>query len=281
MDGEMRSIKSLLYILSCLIIFTGCNMSHEPSFSLLLKKDLQGFPSASSIEFYKDKLYVIGDDARYLIILDKQYNVLDSVMLFPGEGLRIPKKEKADLEASTIIQYNGKDHLLVIGSGSTPEREDFYFFSLDDPRQYKKLNRHLFYHTMKEHGFLSINLEGMAAVNDRIVFANRANLSQPDNYFITTSTEFLYGDSASYGTISRLKFGVEDSLIKGISGMSYIADEDLLLFTASIEQTASAFEDGAIGDSYLGYITGFSAKTTMPSFTVDTLINLSAMYAVV
>jgi hypothetical protein len=37
-----------------------------------------------------------------------------------------------------------------------------------------------------------------------------------------------------------------------------VAEKDLLLFTASEEATTSAYEDGAIGDSYLGWINNFS-----------------------
>jgi hypothetical protein len=37
-----------------------------------------------------------------------------------------------------------------------------------------------------------------------------------------------------------------------------VAEEDVLLFTASEEATTSAYEDGAIGDSYLGWIANFT-----------------------
>ena len=237
-----------------------------------------GFSSASAIEFYKDRIYIIGDDARYLLIADKQYNVIDTVTLFPGESLRIPKKEKADLEASAIHEYNGKAYLIVAGSGSTAEREDFFVFSLDDLHSYKKISQRSFFQSMKENGFPIINIEGLAVVNDQLVFANRANLSQPDNCFYICSPGFLYGENHEKGDTSILALPSDDGFLKGVSGMCYDAAHDLLLFTASVELTANAFDDGAIGNSYLGYISGFAGKMRSPTIKPDTLINLSALY---
>jgi hypothetical protein len=262
-----------------LFIFIGCNMSDQPQLSLLVTKRLTDFSSASAIEFYKDKFYIIGDDSRYLLITDKQYNVVDTIVLFPGESHRIAKKEKSDLEAATIHQYNGKDYLIAVGSGSTLEREDFYVFPLADPKNYKKQNQHLFYQAMKTSSVSIVNIEGMAMVNNYAVFGNRANLSMPDNHFFVCSPDFLHEDTASSFTTCRLELPSIDSFLKGISGMCYVPENDLLLFTASVENTASAIDDGAIGNSYLGYIKNFSGQLKNPKVTADTLVNLSTFHA--
>src|SRR5215212_6881198 len=98
----------IIIIISIFLIPIACKMEKGPGLSLITKTELLNFPSASSIEFHNDRLYVLGDDARNLAILDKNYKLLDTITLFPGDGLRIPKKIKADLEASTIIQHNNK-----------------------------------------------------------------------------------------------------------------------------------------------------------------------------
>lgn len=268
----------LISLLS-LIIFIGCNMPQQPQLSLLATKDLTGFSSASAIEFYKDRFYIIGDDSRYLLIADKEYNTIDTVLLFPGESLRIPKKEKADLEAAVIHEYNGKEYLIAIGSGSTPERENFYIFPLDDPRAFTFTNRQPFYHSMREYELPIINIEGLAIVNNKAVFANRANLAQPDNHLFICDPKFLFETSTAIGTTCKLELSKDDGFLKGVSGLSYLPEKDLLLFTASVEETASAVEDGAIGNSYLGYITGFAEKMRTRSVKPDQLFNLTALHA--
>ncbi|HEY0680116.1 MAG TPA: hypothetical protein VGD17_17650, partial [Chitinophagaceae bacterium] len=102
-----------IFLLSSLLLSGGCKMEKESKLSLITKTELLNFPSASSIEYFNGRIYVIGDDARKLAILDKNYRLEDTVDLFPGESLRIPKKIKTDLEASTIIQYKNREHLMV------------------------------------------------------------------------------------------------------------------------------------------------------------------------
>lgn len=269
MDGKMRLIS--------LLIFIGCTMPNQPQLSLLNKKHLAGFSSASTIELYKNRLYVIGDDSRYLATLDDEYTIIDSVILFPGEGLRIPKKEKADLEASAIIEYNGHEYLLAAGSASTPERELFYLFLLSDPQKYERVDAHHFYQMLKNNGLSIINIEGLATVGDHLVFANRANLGQRDNHLIIVPANFLEHPLKTQPEILTVKFPDDDTLVKGISGLTYVPAIDLLLFTASVEHTESAYDDGDIGNSYLGYVTAFSEKMKNPVVMPDTLINLSAM----
>ena len=270
MAGIMRLIS--------LLIFIGCTMPHQPQLSLLSAKDLQGFSSASAIEFSKDRIYLIGDDSRHLLIADKDYNVIDTIVLFPGESLRIPKKDKADLEATTIYEYNGKEYLIAAGSGSTSEREDFFIFPLNEPRHFEKRNRHHFYKAMKDFGIPIVNIEGLATVGNQLIFANRANLTQRDNYFLCASPEFLFEDTAFTAHKVRLELPADDDLLKGISGLAYIPELDLLLFTASVELTANAIDDGAIGDSYLGYINWFSKHMYQEVIKPDTLINLSSFH---
>ncbi len=260
------------------LIFIGCTMSHQPQLSLLVTKRLTNFSSASAIEFYKDRFYIIGDDSRYLLIMDKEYNVVDTIVLFPGESHRIPKKEKADLEAATIDQVGDKDYLMAIGSGSTPERERFFAFPLDNPRNFEETNWGNFYDAVKAQGVEIINIEGFARVYDHMVFANRANLSQRDNSLLCWKPSIIYADLAFNGNIIKLELPDDDGFLKGVSGLSYVADNDLLLFTASVELTASAVDDGAIGNSYVGYISGFSEKMKNQTIKPDTLINLSAFH---
>ncbi len=51
----------------------------------------------------------------------------------------------------------------------------------------------------------------------------------------------------------------------------------MLLFTASIEDTPDAYQDGVIGDSFIGYISNITSKLNDSAVTPDKLINLSGV----
>ncbi len=246
--------------------------------SLVTKAALLNFPSASSIEYHNGLLYVIGDDARNLAILDTNYKLIDTIELFPGDSLRIPKKIKADLEASTIIQYNNKDALLVAGSASKPHREYLLLFPLDDMRQYEKISTHAFTHKLLHMGLKQVNFEGLATVNNMLVFGNRGNLSDPQNHLIIVPAENL--QALENADPLLIDFDITaDGIFKGVSGLSYVSSFDMLLFTASIENTDDAFEDGPIGSSYLGYVSSFCSKMNEDVIIPDELIDLSEQTA--
>jgi hypothetical protein len=89
---------------------------------LIKSASISYFPSGSTIEIFDDVLYIVGDDASEILLLDKDYNTLNKSEDRP-EIKRISKDEKIDLEASTIIHREGKPFLLIVGSGSKENRE--------------------------------------------------------------------------------------------------------------------------------------------------------------
>ena len=60
--------------------------------------------------------------------------------------------------------------------------------------------------------------------------------------------------------------------------MFYWQEEDLLILTASEEETSSAYGDGVIGESYLGLITDISAKLARAEIAPDQWIPLSGIH---
>ncbi|MGB8190510.1 MAG: hypothetical protein WCF67_01265, partial [Chitinophagaceae bacterium] len=203
--------------------------------------------------------------------------IIDTVMLFPGQGLRIPKKEKNDLEASTIINFNHLPYLLVAGSASTAEREVFFLFPMNDLRKYETFPAHRFFQSLKDKGLNIINIEGVTTVGHTLVFANRANIGNPHNHFIIVNENVIYEPENNPSFIMQLDLEKSDTIM-GVSGLAYIASKDLLLFTASVELTENAIDDGTIGDSYLGYIKNFSSKMKGKNIKPDEVLNLSALH---
>lgn len=251
-----------------------CNNA-TPSIVLLRKLLLNDFPSGSSLEFYDNKLYLIGDDAKQILILDADYNYLDSVTLFEGARLRIPKYKKADLEASTTIDKDGEVKILVFGSAAVPNREVVFELSPGSAfHTIKTISTAVFINRLKQAGVTEINIEGAAVVKDALILCNRANETNTINQFIVTDQQFLYNQTESKISIIAILLPSKKS-ITGISGLAYVAEKDLLLFTASTELTGNAYDDGEIGDSYIGWIKNVSSKLRSTEMQPDGLVNLS------
>src|SRR5437870_2354775 len=90
-----------LCLIHGLVIMTSCK-TFVPNLRIEKSLLLNDFPSGSSLEYFNDRLYLGGDDATKLLVLDTNYDRTDSITLFESELTRIPKNVKADLEASAI-----------------------------------------------------------------------------------------------------------------------------------------------------------------------------------
>ena len=239
----------------------------EGSIKLLSSKTLD-FPSASAIEFYNNKLYLLGDDAPYLLILDTGYNVIDTVQYIQTTDVRLSKGRKPDIESAFLQQANGAVQVAGVGSMSTSNR--FTNFLFDINKQAFTATDSFFSPDVRFPNIEEINIEGSAMLAGNIVLANRANNDNPKNHLL------LYNKNRK-PFISELILKDEARVI-GVSGLYYLKEKDLLLFTASIENTSDATVDGAIGDSYLGWIEGYAEKWNEQRIEPDHLINLSTIH---
>lgn len=233
------------------------------------------YPSASGIEYYQDKIYLMGDDANNLLILDSGFRIIDSIALYDFAEKRIPKPVKADLEAITILN-DGR--LLIIGSGSlAPHRNTLW---LINPQTKEKENIRIdsFFQHLNRNGIKEVNIEGVALVKDKIVLANRGNLGNPFNHFIIASNEFWKKQNDTTIHIIALDKLNDTATFNGISGICYNASSDQLLLTASTEETHSTNGDGAIGKNYLGFINNFSSKLYEKSLFTDRLLELDNQF---
>lgn len=248
---------------------------------LLTSLLLIDFSSGSSINFYDNRLYLIGDDANRILILDKEYKQLNYITIFNFKEARIPKKVKADFETSTIVKENDKDHLLVLGSASRDNRMSGVLLPLEDSSDVHRQSDFTtisfvdFVSRIRQHPVGEINLEGSTVIGNQFVLSNRANGGNPNNTFIITSNDFWKRQRDAPIALCGLRLPKSNSGITGVSELCYVASKDLLLMTLSSEQTANAYEDGAIGDSYIGWIHSISTKMNQPELKLDGMVNLS------
>ncbi len=258
--------KQIICVLAVILIALINNKSTAQKIKLLKKTHLADYPSASSLEFYQGKLYVIGDDASSIWILDNEHRVLDSIVLFSSNEKRIDKTVKADLESSAIIKQNNKEQLVVFSSFSTANRNKIIFFDLDN-NTFKQIIS-----SVESTGVKEVNIEGAAGVGDQLILSNRANTTHTTNSLLVTTLDSS-GLGENYKTIT-IGLPKKKNII-GISGIAYVKEKDMLLFSASTEDTPNAYTDGTIGTSYIGYIKNISKKLTAESVKADKLKSIS------
>ncbi|SFD16260.1 hypothetical protein SAMN05518672_101820 [Chitinophaga sp. CF118] len=243
--------------------------------SLLLNK----FPSGSAINYYNGKLYLIGDDAKNMLVLNTDYQEIDSLKLFDYSGKRIPKAEKADFETAVLVNVNDKIHLLILGSASGKEREKGILIplpasdvSLPEPQAFSNAE---FIKRVKMKGIPEINIEGATLIGDHLILSNRGNSANRENHLVITEKDFWIRQNEAALSVLQvaMPFGIKE--VPGISELCYVESKDILLFTLSSEATNNAYDDGVIGDSYIGWVNGINQKLQRSDIVLDGLINLS------
>ncbi|MEJ6982614.1 hypothetical protein WG906_19290 [Pedobacter sp. P351] len=264
--------KNLIY----LIIVTGTlccckpfnsNTTKKAQLSYISSSELVAYPSGSTISFYGGNIYLMGDDSRTLLVLDPSLNITDTITLFPGSNTRIKKIDKADIESSEWIG----NKLYLFGSGSLSSQRDSGFVFNPETRQIERIELGSFYQKIRESGIPELNLEGAALVKDHLLFVNRSNLRHKNNHLILSPVKNLL--HAPSHTITLTLPGKA-----GVSGIVYLQEMDLLLLTASEEETSSAYGDGVIGESYLGLIPDISAKLALAEIAPDQWIPLGGIH---
>ena len=270
---NLRSIIKCLWLIHSLVVITGCK-TFVPNLQVEKSLLLTDFPSGSSLEYFHERLYLGGDDATKLLILDTNYNRTDSITLFKSEQPRIPKNIKADLEASAIISFNNQPNLLLIGSASLPVREKVILIPLNDTPVLDVQSTTTFFNRLRNSGVKEINVEGATVAGKLLIMSNRGNLSNPVNHFFFTDLNFwLHQQAAAIDTAIIIL--PHTKAFAGISGLAYIEETDLLLFSASTELTGNSFDDGTIGSSYIGWIKNISRQTGKKKISADGFINLT------
>jgi len=148
------------------------------------------YPSASGIEFYDGKLYVIGDDATNLLVLDSNLNIVDSIPIIDYPGRRIPKDIKPDIEAVALRD----DNLFVFGSGSlSPYRNSGWKLNLKEIERYSySLDLEPLYSKVKGWGIDQINIEGACFIKEQLILVNRGNKGYPANHLIITDLPYSF-----------------------------------------------------------------------------------------
>lgn len=242
--------------------------------TLLKSLLLNDYPSGSAINYYDGHLYVIGDDANKLLVLDSNYNEVNTVLFFNYEEKRIPKAKKTDLETAVILDIDGKKSLLALGSAATKEREMGILLHLpfkDNKPLYISYTSFI-KRLLQIH---EINIEGATLAGSHLILSNRGNESNPVNHLIITTPDFWERQEDAPVSVSKLVVPFSLPGFAGVSELCYIEQEDVLVVILSSEATGNAYDDGIIGDSYFGWVKHISQKLNGEDVLLDGIVNLS------
>lgn len=202
------------------------------------------FSSGSAMIQYQSQFFLIGDDAPDVLCLDAEWNEIKRIKLINFQADRIPKPIKPDLEAALV--WN--DKLYLLGSGSKlPQRSSIFVIDLENDKA-NQLDNQLNYERLhSDKRITELNMESALMINHKLFLINKGNISN-SNSLIWTQPEFLLGDDRV--DFNFIPIELPDTLKGyGISDATYIAEDDVLLLTATFENTTNAYDDGEIGGS--------------------------------
>lgn len=255
----------LLLLLS--LFFLSCSKKHKLQDTILLPH----YPSSSGIACFNKQIYITGDDAKHLLILDSNFLIKDSVTLYSYTENKLHKTTKPDLESITITA-TGK--LLMLGSGSSmPYRNAGW---LIDPvsKQKDSLRLDTFYQRLKNNGLEEINIEGVCAIPGNMILSNRGNKTNRKNFLILTKKDFWTNQTDAPVSLIRVGANTDSTVFNGVSGLDYSNTSDRLLLTISTEDTRNSIDDGTIGKSYIWIVENISAKKRWKAINPDKIIDL-------
>ena len=244
---------------------------------LLDFKETNDFPSGSGMEYYNGQVYLAGDDAVDILVMDKKWRELQRIKLFENFDDRIPKNEKSDLEATTIVYLNEVPYLLILGSGSRQHHRNKVILVNLESNNFTEYNIELFYERLKELGIQDLNIESAAVVEDLLILGNRGSKKNDGNQIIITQPEFWNHPENAEIRIIPIELENESAQL---SGLTYSEKNDSLLFTASTEDTDNSYDDGRIGESYFGVIENAYRKLYRKKVKINEQVMLSEVHEI-
>lgn len=267
----MNRMKFIAVLIVLGLIFGNCRQKQP---HLLGTRKLDGFPSGSAIEYFNNHIYLAGDDASHLYVLNTSLEPTDSVQLYHSEEKRIPSAIKADLEAMTIVRNDNTPSLLLLGSGSKSPQRDTAWVINPAADEKQKFALDTFFKRLVRREVSQVNIEGVARIPGGIMMSNRGNKTNRVNTLVFTSEGFWKDQSNAPIRLVKVGTNTDTSFFTGVSGLEYSAKTDRLYLTASTENTYGTITDGAIGKSYLWIISDLSSKRRLVAINPTKIIDL-------
>ena len=234
--------------------------------TILSENPIPGLPSASGVEIIGPVAYVIGDDSPVLYQLDAATLALTGrIPLFDAGPAfatgRLPKPDKPDLECmAALVWPDGRPGLLLLGSGSQPNRARGWFVPTQNPVP-ETVDLTALYASLAAQlpVGVALNLEAAATTaTELLLFQRTVGRADAALLFVLPLAETLAFLTSPPGAgppaVHQLVFELPliDGCPAGFSGATFA--DGLLLVSASVEDTADAVLDGAVLGSFVGVV---------------------------
>jgi hypothetical protein len=219
---------------------------------------LSKISGASGIAKYNSSVFIICDNSPYLYRLDLQFKIVEKIQIYSINDFNdnaIDKHLKPDFEAIELINSN---ELILFGSGSkSPERNIFKRVFLNKSNEVKSYDISEFYEYLEsldvlKHSFL--NIEAVAYFEGNMYLFNRKKpiiFKFDYQYFINYLEQ-----NFDLPEIECTEVGLPNlkDIDAGFSGATISTKTSQLIFTASLENTPNAYDDGEVLGSFLGIV---------------------------
>jgi hypothetical protein len=215
--------------------------------------------AASGIALRRGALYVIADDELALAVYSPEGARLGSVALREGALPEDPVQRKAakpDFEALLALP---DESLLVLGSGSTPQRARGTWLRFD-PMRVEAVDLSPLYARLA--GELpELNIEGGAVSSGHLQLCSRGNGARRENALIrldlaSVLESLAHGrpvPASAFVAIARVALPDLEGVPLSLTDLAAI--DDRLLFTAAAEASANTYDDGECAGSVIGELT--------------------------
>jgi hypothetical protein len=230
---------------------------------------LTGIPSASGLEAWNGRYWVIGDDSPWLFAMDSRGRLLEKWPLLSDTVPDIiPKALKPDLEAICLAILQDGPRLLIFGSGSRSPRRDLLLLvdphRPDAPERFALSAFYVHLRTMAGLAEGELNLEGAVARGDTLWLLNRG---RPLIFRCSLSDLFrhLQDQGALPETdVRSFELPALEGLPVTFTGATGHPDGHHLLFCAAVEDSPDAYDDGRVLGSFIGALDPLAATGSGP-----------------
>ena len=219
----------------------------------------------SGVAYLGDYLYFVGDDVRYLLKTSLKNKItatttFEKVPLLESseqEALTVlSKAEKPDFEALSCIIFNEQLHLLVMGSGSTEKRKQALLYNPSNHQVQTlldKLDYDYLQNSVALTGGADLNIEAVCSDNHHLYIFQRGNINHFHGVLVFDLEKIQAHKSLENALILSFNLTLPEinGSVSGISDACFLADKNVIVATAAVEQTLNTYDDGAVLGSYI------------------------------
>lgn len=251
------SLHRFLILVGIVGTFFSCDHHSMWQTELIQRFVLKEIPSASGLEHWSDRYFIIGDNSPWLFETDTLGNLLVKHRIGSlAEADVIPKEQKHDFEAMCSLNWNEEQVLFLFGSGSKwPHRNKGIAFSITRQAPLKTFDLTSFYERISEKAKIhqgEFNLEAATSLNGKLYLFNRGE----NKLIVVKEKEFVdfLSEKTDFPKMKVYSLDLPEiaGIISGFSGAASDEKNGKILFTASVENTSDWVQDGEVLGSFIG-----------------------------